>query len=139
MGWKERLLNKNYISSNKRNVLDLKETILLASEKVFGYDQLREGQLEAAEAYLSGKDTLVSIKTGGGKTFCYVVCALLFEGITIVISPLKALMEDQKVNITLTIEFLKLFLILYFKLIARVNKYWYSLCFTLCKYSTRQK
>ncbi|CAI2187150.1 16797_t:CDS:2, partial [Funneliformis geosporum] len=43
-----------------------------------------------------GKDTLVSIKTEGGKTFCYVICALVFEGITIVINPLKALMEDQK-------------------------------------------
>jgi superfamily II DNA helicase RecQ len=59
---------------------------------------LRKGQFEAVKSYLSGKDTLVSIKTGGGKTFCYIVCALLFKGVTIVISPLKALMEDQKVS-----------------------------------------
>ena len=85
--------------------MDLEEIILLASKQVFGYNQLREGQLEAAKIYLSGKDTLVSIKTGGGKTFCYVVCALLFEGVTIVISPLKALMEDQKVSVTLTVNF----------------------------------
>ncbi len=102
MGWGKCLLNKSYVPSSKQNPLDLKETILLASKQVFGYDQLREGQLEAVEAYLNGKDTLVSIKTGGGKTFCYVVCALLSEGITIVVSPLKALMEDQKVNITLS-------------------------------------
>ncbi|CAI2196600.1 4300_t:CDS:2, partial [Funneliformis geosporum] len=51
-----------------------------------------------SQAYLGGKDTLVSIKTEGGKTFCYVICALVFEGITIVINPLKALMEDQKVS-----------------------------------------
>ncbi len=67
---------------------------------------MQEGQLEVVKTYLSNKDTLVSIKTGGEKTFCYVVCALLFEGVTIIISPLKALMEDQKVNIILTIEFL---------------------------------
>ena len=97
MGWQERLLNKNYISVNKEKILDSKERIILAAQKIFGYNQLREGQLEAVESYLSGKDTLISLKTGGGKTFCYAICALLFEGITIVISPLKALMEDQKV------------------------------------------
>ncbi|CAG8748437.1 9761_t:CDS:2, partial [Funneliformis caledonium] len=47
-------------------------------------------------AYLSGKVTLVSIKTGGEKTLCYIICVLIFEGITIVIIPLKALIEDQK-------------------------------------------
>ncbi|UZN99576.1 uncharacterized protein OCT59_000843 [Rhizophagus irregularis] len=95
-GWWERLLNKNYTPSGEKNILELKELIKLAVKKVFGYDHLREGQLEAIESYLNGKDTLVSIKTGRGKTLCYVICALIFEGITIVISPLKALMEDQK-------------------------------------------
>ncbi|CAG8627424.1 10800_t:CDS:2 [Funneliformis mosseae] len=95
-GWQERLLNKNYTYVNKQKCLDLKEMVTLAAQMIFGYDQLREGQLEAVESYLSGKDTLVSLKTGGGKTFCYAICALLFEGITIIISPLKALMEDQK-------------------------------------------
>jgi len=108
------LLNKNYVFSSKKNELDLKKTILLASKQIFGYNQLREGQFEAVESYLSGKDTLVSIKTGGGKTFCYIVCALFFKGVTIVISPLKALMKDQKVNIILIVRFLKLFLIFYF-------------------------
>ncbi|GES72624.1 DNA helicase RecQ [Rhizophagus clarus] len=46
--------------------------------------------------YLNGKDTLISIKTGRGKILCYVIYTLIFEGITIVVSPLKALMEDQK-------------------------------------------
>ncbi|CAI2192678.1 19563_t:CDS:2, partial [Funneliformis geosporum] len=96
MDWGECLLNKSYIVSNKRNFLDLKGIILLASKQIFGFDQLQEGQLETVETYLSGKDTLVLIKTGGGKTFCYIVYALLFEGITIVISSLKALMKDQK-------------------------------------------
>ncbi len=97
-GWWERLLNKNYIPSGVKHFLDLKELITLVAKQIFGYNQLREGQLEAIEAYLGGKDTLVSIKTGGGKTFCYVICALVFEGITIVINPLKTLMKDQKAS-----------------------------------------
>ncbi|CAG8679885.1 3713_t:CDS:2 [Funneliformis caledonium] len=96
MGWQERLLNKNYTYVNKKKCLDLKEKVNLAAQIIFGYDQLREGQLEAVESYLSGKDTLVSLKTEGEKPFCYAICALLFEEITIVISLLKALMEDQK-------------------------------------------
>ncbi|CAB4441893.1 unnamed protein product [Rhizophagus irregularis] len=71
IGWWERLLNKNYIPVGEQHSFNLKEIILLAAKQVFGYNQLREGQLESIEAYLSGKDTLVSIKTGGGKTFCY--------------------------------------------------------------------
>jgi superfamily II DNA or RNA helicase len=105
MGWQERLLNKNYTYiNNKQKCLDLKEMVTLAAPMIFGYDQLREGQLEAVESYLSDKDTLVSLKTGGGKTFCYAICALRFEEITIVISLLKALMEDQKVFLIITIK-----------------------------------
>ncbi|CAB4427918.1 unnamed protein product [Rhizophagus irregularis] len=70
-GWWERLLNKNYVPVIKQNFLDTKEVILLAAEQLFGYNHLREGQLEAVEAYLNNRDTFVSIKTGGGKTFCY--------------------------------------------------------------------
>ena len=92
------MLNKNYVFTGKPKCLNLKETILVAAKQVFGYDQLREGQFESIESYLNGKDTLVSIKTGGGKTFCYLLCALIFRGVTIVISPLKALIEDQKVS-----------------------------------------
>ncbi|CAG8575426.1 17016_t:CDS:2 [Funneliformis caledonium] len=70
--------------------------VTLAAQMIFGYNQLREGQLEAVESYLSSKDTLVSLKTEEGKTFYYAIFALLFKEITIVISLLKALMEDQK-------------------------------------------
>ena len=97
------MLNKDYIPNGQKHFLELKKLIILAVKQIFGYDQLREGQLEAIEAYLSGKDTLVSIKTGGGKTLCYVICALVFEGITIIISPLKALMEDQKASNSLIV------------------------------------
>ncbi|RGB30919.1 hypothetical protein C1646_764739 [Rhizophagus diaphanus] len=81
---------------DKKHSFNLKEIILLVAKQVFGYNQLRKEQLKSIEVYLSGKNTLVSIKTGGGKTFCYILCALIFNGITIIISPLKTLMEDQK-------------------------------------------
>ena len=67
-------------------------------KRTFGFDVFRREQMEAIIAYLDGKDTFVSMKTGGGKTLCYAVSAVCFEGLTIVFSPLKALMDDQKVD-----------------------------------------
>ncbi|CAI2190346.1 8878_t:CDS:2, partial [Funneliformis geosporum] len=55
-----------------------------------------QGQIEAIISYLSGKDIFISMKTGRGKTLCYALSAICFEGLTIVFSQLKALMNDQK-------------------------------------------
>lgn len=64
-------------------------------KKHFGYKSFRTGQLQVIKSVLSGNDTLAVMPTGGGKSLCCQLPALVFKGITIVVSPLIALMQDQ--------------------------------------------
>ncbi|MEX0720207.1 MAG: RecQ family ATP-dependent DNA helicase [Balneolaceae bacterium] len=69
-------------------------------KKYWGFETFRPGQDEVVKSVFEGKDTMVLFPTGGGKSLCYQVPATVFEGITLVISPLVALMQDQVQQLT---------------------------------------
>ena len=74
-------------------------TLRRTARDAFGWKTLRPGQLETMTSVLSGRDTLLVMPTGAGKSACYQVPALLLDGPTVVVSPLLALQRDQVLDL----------------------------------------
>jgi len=71
------------------------DSLEIALQKHFGHTAFRKPQREVIASILAGRDTLAIMPTGGGKSLCYQLPALLLEGVTLIVSPLIALMKDQ--------------------------------------------
>lgn len=71
------------------------ENLVKLLSLTYGYDSFRDGQLEAIKMVLEGKSTMLVLPTGAGKSLCYQLPSIILPGVTLVVSPLIALMIDQ--------------------------------------------
>lgn len=106
IGWRKgplsRVVNPSATCQTYANRADIKSKMLddqnaplkLLSE-VFGHADFRDGQRDIVDAVIAGENTLAIMPTGGGKSLCFQLPALCIDGVTVVISPLIALMRDQ--------------------------------------------
>jgi ATP-dependent DNA helicase RecQ len=79
----------------KKTTLPQNKDLIAALEQYFGFSEFKGTQQQAIESLLSGRDTFVIMPTGGGKSLCYQLPAMMLEGCAIVVSPLIALMKNQ--------------------------------------------
>jgi ATP-dependent DNA helicase RecQ len=83
------------VANERPNVDETPASLLSVLERYWGYTSFRPLQQEAMEAILAGRDSLLVLPTGGGKSICFQAPALVREGLAVVISPLISLMKDQ--------------------------------------------
>ena len=86
-----RIATRVSLSSHRRVIEEAREVL----REIFGFDEFLSGQQEIVECILEGRDGLAVMPTGGGKSLCYQLPGLVKEGVTLVVSPLIALMKDQ--------------------------------------------
>lgn len=77
------------------NLTEMHQRALALLSKFYGYRAFRPGQLEIITSVASGRDTMVLMPTGGGKSLCYQIPGIMLDGVAIIVSPLIALMQDQ--------------------------------------------
>lgn len=99
-GLKDQIIDKNYQPKNEipQNI-DLETTCESALSGIFQFSEFRNGQKDAIKSFVQDYDTLVLKQTRGGKSLCYALPSVIAAGITVVFSPLKALVELIKVGI----------------------------------------
>ncbi|CAG8718832.1 13721_t:CDS:2 [Funneliformis caledonium] len=72
---------------------------------IYQFNDFRSEQKEVIQSFAQNQDTIVIKQTGGGKSLCYTIAAILSQGINIVFSPLKALIDDQEITTRLGIDY----------------------------------
>ena len=89
-------IQKSKTTNKSKNATIANDIILTEHlQKHFGFNSFKEPQKEIINSLLSGKDTFVIMPTGGGKSLCYQLPAIISEGCAIIVSPLIALMKNQ--------------------------------------------
>ncbi|RHZ67003.1 hypothetical protein Glove_303g107 [Diversispora epigaea] len=95
-GLKNQIIDKSYQPKNEIiEIINFETICKSAIEGIFQFSKFRSGQKEAIQSFTQNKDTLVLKQTGGGKSLCYALASIIVTGITVVFSPLKALVDDQ--------------------------------------------
>lgn len=125
------------------------ENLMKLLKLAYGYDSFRDGQLEGIKMVLSGKSAMLVLPTGAGKSLCYQLAAMILPGLTLVISPLVALMIDQLKQLPPTIRggmlssiqvivipslsffYIHIFLFYFILLFSRPSRWLHLICYIL--------